>query len=214
VGLSPGTPAISNPGFIAPAADNSDLASPDTSLQEAYQREFAFLAGLKRQLEQRLGRVEATNRNDQASLAAEIDGLESRLLSSDDRVESLREQLADDPEDLYNLVLFICRRIVEHEADPLAVEVTGWIEENLGRDYPWPGNFRELEQCVRNVLIRRTYRPHVTNAVAAGGSGDLAATHYKDPAILADVSRGLGDAMQSIETSKLAEADQLSTRGW
>lgn len=41
-----------------------------------------------------------------------------------------------------------------------------------------------------------------------------AATHYKDPAILADVSRGLGQAMKSIETKKLAEADQLQTRGW
>ena len=41
-----------------------------------------------------------------------------------------------------------------------------------------------------------------------------AATHYKDPAILADVSRGLGGAMESIETSKLAEAEQLQTRGW
>jgi pyridoxal 5'-phosphate synthase pdxS subunit len=41
-----------------------------------------------------------------------------------------------------------------------------------------------------------------------------AATHYKDPAILADVSRGLGEPMKSIETSKLAESEQLQTRGW
>ena len=33
------------------------------------------------------------------------------------------------------------------------------IEKNLGKDYPWTGNFRELEQCTRNVLIRKTYLP-------------------------------------------------------
>ena len=41
-----------------------------------------------------------------------------------------------------------------------------------------------------------------------------AATHYKDPAILADVSRGLGEAMPGIETSKLDESELLQTRGW
>ncbi len=38
-------------------------------------------------------------------------------------------------------------------------DVMAWIEGNLERNYAWPGNYRELEQCVKNVLIRRDYRP-------------------------------------------------------
>ena len=41
-----------------------------------------------------------------------------------------------------------------------------------------------------------------------------AATHYKDPDVLAKVSEELGEAMPGIETSKLAEKDLLQTRGW
>src|SRR5262249_14889627 len=79
-----------------------------------------------------------------------------------DRIEtpSLHEQLADAPDDLHNLLLFIARRVIgDAEAAALAHEVADWIAKNLGADYPWPGNFRELEQCVRSILIRRTYQP-------------------------------------------------------
>ena len=58
--------------------------------------------------------------------------------------------------------MFIARREVDDEAEDLADEVFRWIDKNLGRDYAWGGNIRELEQCVRNVMIRREYRPAVT----------------------------------------------------
>jgi len=41
-----------------------------------------------------------------------------------------------------------------------------------------------------------------------------ATTHYKDPAVLAEVSRGLGEPMKGIDASKLDESEQLQTRGW
>jgi pyridoxal 5'-phosphate synthase pdxS subunit len=41
-----------------------------------------------------------------------------------------------------------------------------------------------------------------------------ATTHFRDPKIVAEVSRGLGDAMHGIETSKLAESELMQTRGW
>ena len=47
-----------------------------------------------------------------------------------------------------------------------------------------------------------------------GESWVSAATHYKDAATLAEISRGLGTAMPGIETSKLAESELMQTRGW
>jgi pyridoxal 5'-phosphate synthase pdxS subunit len=41
-----------------------------------------------------------------------------------------------------------------------------------------------------------------------------AATHFNDPKILAEISRGLGGAMSGIETSRLSDADLMQTRGW
>ena len=74
---------------------------------------------------------------------------------------SLQEQLADCPEDLSNFIRFIVKRITNDEVDEVASQVEDWIrtQPSLGRHYPWPGNFRELEQCVWNVLIRKEYHP-------------------------------------------------------
>ncbi len=41
-----------------------------------------------------------------------------------------------------------------------------------------------------------------------------AVTYYGDPEIIAKVSRGLGEAMEGIETDKLAEDQRLQRRGW
>ena len=39
-------------------------------------------------------------------------------------------------------------------------------------------------------------------------------THYEDPAIIAEVSRGLGAAMVGLETRDMAESELLQNRGW
>jgi pyridoxal 5'-phosphate synthase pdxS subunit len=41
-----------------------------------------------------------------------------------------------------------------------------------------------------------------------------ATTHYDDPAIIAKVSRGLGDPMRGIELSSLPAEERLADRGW
>ncbi|MFO0005770.1 MAG: sigma-54-dependent Fis family transcriptional regulator, partial [bacterium] len=60
---------------------------------------------------------------------------------------------------LHDLVRQIAGRICPDEQDQLATEVLNWISQNLPADYHWPGNIRELEQCVRNVLICGNYVP-------------------------------------------------------
>jgi pyridoxal 5'-phosphate synthase pdxS subunit len=41
-----------------------------------------------------------------------------------------------------------------------------------------------------------------------------AVTHFDDPAVIAEVSRGLGDAMAGIEISAIPENERLQERGW
>ncbi|MEO1998134.1 MAG: sigma 54-interacting transcriptional regulator [Planctomycetaceae bacterium] len=109
-----------------------------------------------------LGRIIAATNQD---LAVEIEAgrfredLYYRLCSDVMQTPSLHEQIRDSPGELRHLVHFIVSRMVPAETDVITQEITEWIEQSLGLDYPWPGNIRELEQCVRNVLIRNAYQP-------------------------------------------------------
>lgn len=72
---------------------------------------------------------------------------------------SLADQIENSPESLHELLLYMTRRAVGDEVASMLPEVEQWINTHLPRDYRWPGNYRELEQCVRNIVIRRSYRP-------------------------------------------------------
>jgi DNA-binding NtrC family response regulator len=105
--------------------------------------------------------IAATNRD----LAADIragrfrEDFYYRLCADTLTTPSLHEQLPE-PGELQHLVRFVSARVAgEGEADALAGEVLRAIERSLGPEYTWPGNFRELEQCVRSVLLRGAYRP-------------------------------------------------------
>ncbi|MFN0058742.1 MAG: sigma 54-interacting transcriptional regulator [Planctomycetota bacterium] len=112
--------------------------------------------------------IAATNRD----LAVELhngrfrDDFYYRLCADRIVTPSLAEQLAGNPGELHDLLLFISRRVLGDESESLAAEVEEWIAKNLSDNYPWPGNFRELEQCVRNIMVRGSYTP-----VAAAGGG-------------------------------------------
>ncbi len=117
--------------------------------------------------------IAATNRN----LEAEIrhgrfrEDLYYRLCSDQVATPSLSQQLADSPQVLRELIRYMARRVAGPEGEGLAQEVEEWVEKNLGPAYSWPGNYRELEQCVRNMLIRRDYRPASASLPAVPCSG-------------------------------------------
>jgi pyridoxal 5'-phosphate synthase pdxS subunit len=41
-----------------------------------------------------------------------------------------------------------------------------------------------------------------------------ATTHYKDPKVIAEVSKGLGSAMPGIDVRTLTESQKMALRGW
>lgn len=109
--------------------------------------------------------IAATNRDLAREIAAGRfrEDLYYRLCADQIRTPSLAEQLDTAPEVFEELVLYMTRRTADEDAFG---EVMTWMREHLPRGYRWPGNYRELEQCVRNVLIRRSYAP-----LAAPGDG-------------------------------------------
>ncbi len=52
------------------------------------------------------------------------------------------------------------------------------------------------------------------NPVVTGTAIVRATAQYRDPAVIAEVSRGLGSAMAGIQAASLAPTEQLQNRGW
>jgi transcriptional regulator with AAA-type ATPase domain len=119
--------------------------------------------------------IAATNRNlDELIGAGRFrEDLYFRLCSDVIRTPTLREQLADSLDELPVLVSHACNRCLGERAPQefvvqLTSDVLAWIERSpdMGPTYSWPGNFRELEQCVRSVMVRGAYHPPARSSAA------------------------------------------------
>src|SRR5205823_12730217 len=55
-----------------------------------------------------------------------------------------------------------------------------WILSNLGLDYHWPGNMRQLEQIVRNIRVRRAYAPSAKVYVSSAPGATAGAAEPAD----------------------------------
>jgi transcriptional regulator with GAF, ATPase, and Fis domain len=88
-----------------------------------------------------------------------------RLCGDQIHTVALREILADEPADLATSVRYICTKLIGAEgAEDLSGRILTELHQHLPPDYPWPGNFRELEQAVRNCIVRGSYQPAETRS--------------------------------------------------
>jgi transcriptional regulator with GAF, ATPase, and Fis domain len=106
--------------------------------------------------------IAATNRDLPAEIRAGRfrEDFYYRLCSDQIATPSLRDQLDAAPGEIETLVEHIAGKLLDaDEAQAFTRDTLAWIAKNLGARYAWPGNFRELEQCVRNLVLRGDYRP-------------------------------------------------------
>ncbi len=87
-----------------------------------------------------------------------------RLCSDVIEVPPLRKRLAERPEELRDLLEVTVRRILGRQSLELTERLHETIATSQPAGYPWPGNIRELEQCVRQTMLSGKYawRPPVT----------------------------------------------------
>ena len=121
--------------------------------------------------------IAATNRDLQVEIEKKAfrEDLYYRLCADVIETPSLQAQVQDNPRVLENLVGFIVQRMVPEVHKEMTEEIVQWLGKHLPENYNWPGNFRELEQCVRNLMIHGGYRfqslgEHQQGAGATGSS--------------------------------------------
>ena len=106
------------------------------------------------------GRVVAATHQDLNRLRQEgtfREDLYYRICSVELRIPSLRERLADEPDELRRLVGEILHAWVGEEDELMVDEMVERIQQGVPPDYPWPGNVRELEQAVRRCCLVGAY---------------------------------------------------------
>ena len=83
-----------------------------------------------------------------------------RLCGDQVQTVSLREILDDSPQEINLLISFICKKLFgEKGGAELEIRIFRILQDTIPDNYDWPGNFRELEQAVRNVVVTGEYHP-------------------------------------------------------
>lgn len=112
------------------------------------------------QQERFAGRVIAATHKDLEQLRGDgrfRDDFYYRLCSDVITVPPLRQRLAEHPGELALLAAATVTRIVGAPSQELLARVLDYLAAHQPKAYPWPGNIRELEQCIRHLLLSGAY---------------------------------------------------------
>lgn len=118
-----------------------------------------------------------------------------RLCSDIIVMPTLRQRIDEDPEELDILTHTIVERLVGAPSPGLVERVREAIDRDLGPTYPWYGNVRELEQCVRRVILTGSYRPDRAALSRSGRPADHLADQMAAGALTIDEVTGQYCAM-------------------
>jgi transcriptional regulator with PAS, ATPase and Fis domain len=104
--------------------------------------------------------VAATNRPlDELLIAGEFrDDLYYRLCSDVITLPPLRQRLQEEPAEMDNLLDSILSRLAGETTDRERQIVKKVLKRDVGADYLWSGNVRELEQAVKRIILTGRYQ--------------------------------------------------------
>ena len=139
-----------------------------------------------------------------------------RLCSDVIVLPSLAQRIAEDPQELDDLLAHTVARILGRPSPELTASLAAAIDRQPGRDYVWPGNVRELEQCVRGILLNKAYRPEIvspTPDLAARLSDGLAAGRLAAQELLTGYCLSLYQRLGSYEAvARQAKLDRRTVK--
>jgi DNA-binding NtrC family response regulator len=135
-----------------------------------------------RELRRFSGRIVAATHRSLAALresGAMREDFYYRLCSTVIELPTLRQRLEESDAELDVLVAHLCERISGAPEPALAANVAEIIRRDLGPKPAFPGNVRELEQCVRRVIVtgetKRAAEPNTDGLARALESSQLTA---------------------------------------
>ena len=130
------------------------VATQAPSLEQAYQREFAFLQGQKRDLQRRLDEFEQASEADRDQLQADIRSLERRVVEATSRGDRLDEQVFESErsvETARDNVNLLANTFLQAEAT-----VDGWQAPTLeGDEVPEDSDVSAMFEATRSELEDR-----------------------------------------------------------